>query len=265
MQIFKQNTKMVIEDLKLSLINYRCWLALGIQDVKQRYSRSSIGAFWFTINSIIWILVIGFIFSKLFKTNLQNFLPYFAVGYLFWNFIVISITEGSQIFIVNKELMLNINLPISTHILRVLVRNIIIFFHNIVIIPPLFFFLSVPINYNILWVVVGFLLLIINLFWIIIVCAIISTRFRDFRQILLNFLQIFFYLTPILWYPSLVDNDFRIYLNPFLHLINVVREPILGNTPSTLSIFTCLLLIFFGGIFALNIFKKAILKIQYWL
>jgi ABC-type polysaccharide/polyol phosphate export permease len=107
MQIFKQNTKMVIEDLKLSLINYRCWLALGIQDVKQRYSRSSIGAFWFAINSIIWILVIGFIFSKLFKTNLQNFLPYFAVGYLFWNFIVIYITEGSQIFIVNKELILN--------------------------------------------------------------------------------------------------------------------------------------------------------------
>jgi lipopolysaccharide transport system permease protein len=97
------------------------------------------------------------------------------------------------------------------------------------------------------------------------VCAIISTRYRDFAQILLNLLQISFYLTPILWHPSLVNNDFLIYLNPFLHLINVVRDPILGNTPSTLSILACSLFTFFGGIFALNIFRKTILKIQYWL
>jgi lipopolysaccharide transport system permease protein len=265
MQIFKQNTKMVIEDLKLALISYRCWLALGIQDVKQRYSRSSIGAFWFTINSIIWIMTIGFIFSRLFKTSLTEFLPYFAVGYLFWSFISISITEGAQVFIVNKELILNINLPLSTYVLRVIVRNAIIFFHNIIILPLLFIYLSVPVNYNILWALPAFLLIIINLFWIILVCAIINTRYRDFYQILSNFMQIFFYLTPILWYPSLVDNNSLILFNPFLHLINIVREPLLGNLPSTLSFFLCLLLAFFGYIIALMIYKKTISKIQYWL
>jgi lipopolysaccharide transport system permease protein len=265
MQISSANIKTVIEDLKLSIINYRYCLSLGIQDIKQRYARSPIGALWFAINSAIWILTIGFIFSHLFKTSLTNFLPYFAVGYLIWNFISTCITEGSQTFIANKELILNLNLPLSTYILRVIVRNTIIFFHNIIILPLLFIYLSVPVNYNILWVLPAFLLIVINLLWIILVCAIINTRYRDFYQVLTNLMQIFFYLTPILWYPSLVDNNPVILINPFLHLINIIREPILGNFPSTLSFFFCFFLAFFGFMIAFIVFKKAILKIQYWL
>ena len=151
------------------------------------------------------------------------------------------------------------------YVFRVIVRNIIILFHNIIIIPLLFIYLSVPINYNILWVVPGFLLIIINLFWIILVCAIINTRYRDFGQILGNFIQISFYITPILWYPGLVGDNWLIYINPFFHLINVVREPILGNFPTNLSFFVCLLLTFFGYIIAIMIFRKFIQKIHYWL
>ena len=64
----------------------------------------------------------------------------------------------------------------------------------------------------------------------------LSARFRDIPQIIFSAIQVLFFLTPILWSPDLLRS--RAYLvdwNPFYHLIEVVRAPLLGTAPAALT------------------------------
>ena len=49
-------------------------------------------------------------------------------------------------------------------------------------------------------------------------------------------MQVVFYLTPIMWLPNLLPERAGMYMltfNPFFHLIEIVRAPLLGQLPST--------------------------------
>ncbi len=61
-------------------------------------------------------------------------------------------------------------------------------------------------------------------------------RFRDVSQVISNIIQIAFFLTPIIWQPSQgrVSQEF-ILLNPFYHMIELLRAPLLGHPPTLLN------------------------------
>ena len=63
--------------------------------------------------------------------------------------------------------------------------------------------------------------------------ALVGARFPDFGQ-LLNTISIFlFLLTPIIWYvdtvPASSTRGQLMRLNPFFHMVEIVRAPIMGN------------------------------------
>ena len=64
------------KDILNSLNNYALVVLLGWQDIKQRYRRSYIGPFWFTLSTAIMITGMGLVFSQIFKTSLQEYLPF---------------------------------------------------------------------------------------------------------------------------------------------------------------------------------------------
>ena len=56
------------------------WLHLGWQDIKQRYRRSVLGPFWITIATGTTAVAMGGLYSKLFKLELSEHLPYVTLG-----------------------------------------------------------------------------------------------------------------------------------------------------------------------------------------
>jgi lipopolysaccharide transport system permease protein len=87
-------------------------------------------------------------------------------------------------------------------------------------------------------------------------------------QIVGSVLQVFFYLTPIMWMPSLLPDRaslFLLDLNPFYHLLEIVRAPLLGNAPSYLNWLVSLCLGIVGWIVALIFYGKYKCRIAYWL
>src|SRR5690606_36033047 len=125
-----------------------------------------------------------------------------------------------------------INLPLYTHLMRDLWHETIILAHNVVIIPILLIVLQAGIDWHVILVIPGFLLLVLNLIWISLVLAVLCTRYRDVTQIVQNVMQVLFYLTPIIWNAHLMpDRVSKVILqvNPFFHMLEVMREPILGN------------------------------------
>ena len=74
-------------DIRDGLANWRLWSMLGWNDIHQRYRRSALGPFWITISMAIFIVLLGFIYSKLFHQDIAVYLPYIAMGLITWGFI----------------------------------------------------------------------------------------------------------------------------------------------------------------------------------
>ncbi len=103
------------------------WLHLGWQDIKQRYRRSVLGPFWITIATGATAVAMGRLYSKLFKLELAEHLPYVTLGLIIWNLINASILEGADVFVANEGLIKQLPTPLSVHVYRLVWRQIILF------------------------------------------------------------------------------------------------------------------------------------------
>ena len=62
-------------DIWVAMRNVHVWGALGWHDIRQRYRRSVLGPFWFTLSTFIMIGVLGFLYSQLLKQDIVTYLP----------------------------------------------------------------------------------------------------------------------------------------------------------------------------------------------
>ncbi|WP_448786193.1 ABC transporter permease [Brucella intermedia] len=264
----KEGVSAALADISDALSKYRLALIFGWQDVSQRYRRSRVGAFWLTLNMAVFIGALGMIFGTLFQSHMGQFLPYLCAGVVMWGFISTSLSEGCTTFSSSGGIILQVRLPLFTHIMRVLWRNVIIFGHNIVIFPVVALILGRGFNCYVLLSIPGFLLVCLNLSWLMLILAVLCARFRDMTQVVTNILQVFFYATPIMWMvdtlPDHVSHAF-IDWNPFYHMIQLVRAPLFGEAPATLSwlVMISIAIIGWGG--ALIFFGKYRWRVAYWL
>lgn len=85
-------------DLAAGFRQSELWLLLGWQDIKQRYRRSLLGPLWITIATAVTAVAMGLLYSQLFGNEIDTFLPYVMLGFIFWGFISGSILEGAELF-----------------------------------------------------------------------------------------------------------------------------------------------------------------------
>jgi len=224
------------EDLRAGWRQRALWGYLGWQDIKQRYRRSVLGPLWISISMGVLATGLGVLYAALFQITLHTFLPYVATGLLIWNFISGCILEGSEVFITNEGLIKFLPAPLSLHVYRLVWRQTLFFLHNLVIWLALVLIFPQTISWTLALAVPAFALLMVNGFWVAILAGIIATRFRDIPPIINSVVQLVFYLTPIVWSYQTLANNPRVAerarlaeLNPVMHFLEIVREPMLGE------------------------------------
>lgn len=265
MSFFEKNTG--LDDLVKALKSFHVIRVMGSQDIRQRYKRSRLGPFWITISMAVMITTMGLVFGNLFKTPLHDFLPYLTLGLIIWGFLSSSITEGCDALISAEGIIKQLPVPLHVHVLRVVWKNSIIFMHNIVIFPLVLLSVHKGINWNVLLVIPGFILLAINVSWLLMVASLICARFRDMTQIILSIMQVIFYLTPVIWMPQLLTHRMGFVLlnvNPFYHLIDVVRAPLLGQVPSMTTYCVTAIMAVVGVTFSTLVTSKFKYRVPYW-
>lgn len=214
-----------------SLEALRVATLLALTDIKMLYRRSSLGPLWVTLTLGAQIAVIGLLFSTLFSVDRFNYFLYFGVGLTFWLFLTSTINEGAASLVNSGSLIRQVALPVSTHVLRVILKNLFILGHNFLILIPLFALSSDSIGFSSFLVLPSLLLVVANLVWIALSAAILSARYRDLPPVINGFIVIAFYATPILWEPKQFEGSLvfsLIPLNPFFHLLEIFRQPLLG-------------------------------------
>ena len=147
-------------------------------------------------------------------------------------------------------------------------RNLYIFFHNILIFPFVLLFVQRPVGFEFFWIIPGLILLIANLLWMSTILGTICARFRDLTQIVSSVMQIFFYVTPIIWMPGLLPEKTSVMIldpNPFYHLLEIVRSPLMNTSPTALNWMVSIGCAIFGWAFAILFFNKYRSRVAYWL
>lgn len=241
---------------------------LGWQDVRQRYRRSILGPFWLTISMGVMIGTIGVVFGQIFNSPMKEFLPFLAIGMILWGFVSSIISDGCTSFIAAEGIIKQLPIPLFVHILRTIWRNLLILGHNIIIFPLVLLAVGKPLSLTAFIGIPGFILMLVNLTWISLILGILCARYRDLPQIVGSILQVVFYVTPIMWIPSLLPQRAGLYmldLNPAYHLLEIVRSPLLGQLPTALSWVVSLLLGLIGWGTALAVYSRYKNRIAYWL
>lgn len=259
--------KIALTDIFAAVARYPVPGMLGWQDIRKRYHRSFIGPFWLTIGMGVMIATIGIVFGMIFQSPKAEFLPFLALGIIFWSFISSVITEGCVSFIAAGSIIRQLSMPLFVHIMRVLWRNSLILAHNIIIFPLVLIVMGERLTWLALLSIAGFLLLLANLLWMALILSVLCTRYRDLSPIVKSILRVVFYLTPIIWMPSLVPERAGDYLklNPFYHLLDIVRAPLLGQWPDSLSWNVTIIMAVVGWCMALAFYGGYKHRIAYWL
>ncbi|MDY7576125.1 ABC transporter permease [Actimicrobium sp. CCI2.3] len=255
------------DDVTKSLVRNQLFFMLGWQDVKQRYKRSKVGPFWLTISMGVMILTIGLVFGRIFKTPITEFLPFLTLGLMLWGFIFSCITEGCTSFISSAAIIKQLSVPLPIHVFRVcLWRNDELFGHNCRLhLSGIFMKPVYPIA---LLSLLGILLLVLNVTWMALLLGVMSSRFRDIPQLVQNLFQVIFYLTPIIWMPHLLParaSTLMLDWNPFYHMLEIVRSPLLGIAPSATSWLVSIAIAIIGWLVSLSVYGICRNKIAYWL
>jgi len=110
------------------------------------------------------------------------------------------------------------------------------------------------------------MLVMLNQIWLAIVIGTVATRFRDTVQLVATAVQISMFVTPIMWPLSAIP-DARIIadINPFFHLIELVRAPLLGSAAAPLSWFVVVAMCVVGYGLAALALTRAGRRLVYWL
>jgi len=253
-------------DIVDGLFNVRLWSMIGWRDIKQRYRRSTLGPFWVTLSMALTISGLGLVYGVIFKTELRTYLPYLCLGMITWEFVSKSILDGSTTFLALEGLIKQIRLPLTTHIASTIWRNVVLLAHNSVIYVVVAAIFGLVPGWEVLWLIPGFALVLLNLMWIAMILAILCTRFRDVPLIVQSVVQMLFFVTPVFWSSKqMTDRKVLVHGNPFYHVLELLRGPVLGNAPPLESWVFLLVTLALGGTATFLLFSKFRRRIAYWL
>lgn len=225
------------------------------RDLKVRYKQTFIGVAWAIFQPLITMVVFSVFFGYLAKMPSDD-IPYpifVYVGLLLWQFFSNSLSSISNCLISNKAIITKVYfpriiLPISAAITKfvdfLIASGILVglmFYYGYV--PRLSGFLILP-----LLVFIAFMAALgLGLF-----LAALNVKYRDVGYVLPFFIQLMFFMTPVI-YPASLTGIYSWFLamNPITGVIKAARAALLGNFPINwellgISALACFIMLIFG-------------------
>jgi len=211
--------------------------SMVIRDIRARYIGSFLGVFWSIIHPLTQLMIYYFIFSVVLKIKLgaeyegTNFAIWLVSGLLPWIFFAEVVNRSPQAVLEQSSLIAKTVFPSEVLSLTHLLSAIINHFIGVIIFVVFLLLLGYGINLKI-FLIFPFLLFTgmfaLGISWIL---SSLNVFFRDIGQIIGVFVNIWFFLTPIIYPRYLIPDGLQgLYgLNPILYTIEGYRTAFLGT------------------------------------
>lgn len=204
------------------------------RDIKVRYKQTAIGVMWAILQPFLSMVIFSIFFGGLAKVP-SNGIPYpifVFSGLLFWNYFSTSLTASSNTLVANEAIIKKIYFPRLLLPLSATITPLIDFaLAGVVLVGLMIFYHFTPTLQGVIIFPFLVALTMITASGAGAFLAAINVRYRDVREALPFFIQILFFVTPVIYPTTLVPERFQwlLGLNPMAGIIEAARAGIIGD------------------------------------
>jgi homopolymeric O-antigen transport system permease protein len=239
---------------------------LGWLDIRLRYRGSTLGPLWLTLSTGIMVGALGFLYARIFHTDVQSYLPFLALSIVLWGFLSTVVAESCTAFTESEGVVRAVRIPFFLFAIRVLIRNILVLAHNVLVLVVVDVVFRIWPGWPGLLALPGLLLWGINALALVLLLGTFCARFRDILPIVSSVMQIAFFVSPIIWnQDQLGSGQWILPFNPFFSLLEIVRAPLLGTLPAATIWLSAALYSIVLWVLAWGLFTRARGRIAFWI
>jgi lipopolysaccharide transport system permease protein len=226
---------------------------LTLREVRGKYKRTILGQLWSLANPIATMVIFTFVFSFVFRVNpgvgnpsgLDSYALWLMCGLLPWIFFSGVITAGAGSLLSNAGLIQKVYFPRAVLPISLVIANGYNWMFGMGVLVVVILLAGAFVLPWLPLVLIAMVVLAIFSTGVALVLAIANVYFRDTQYLLTLVIQVWFYLTPVIYPVSLVEKQsaamgpllgtpitfIDIYgLNPMDHFISVFRSLLYDNT-----------------------------------
>lgn len=241
------------------------------RDFKERYVGTGLGQFWYILSPLVMIFVYTVIFSDFMKMKLNiidsayAYSIYLVPGLLAWTSFSTIITRLNNSFSEKANLIKKINVPMYVFQLSIMLTELFVFIISFILAMGFLILVNHNLSFNFLFLFPIMILQTIFAFSLGVIFSLFNPFFRDLREVVPIFLQLWFWMTPIIYMKEMIENKYPLllYYNPFYYFTSTYQEIFLFSRLPSFEKILFLTFLSFGVFFiAIYLYKKMISTIK---
>jgi lipopolysaccharide transport system permease protein len=223
------------------------------RDVKVRYKQTVLGALWAILQPLTTMLIFTYFFGKLARIPTDG-IPYpifFYTGLLLWGYFSGAVTSGANSLLGNTNLITKVYFPRLIIPAAAVGAGLVDFAIASILLIGLLVYYSFPVTLSYLMLLPLVMLTTLFALGMGIWLSSLNVRYRDVRYALAFVIQVWMFISPIIYPATLVPQEWRWVtgLNPLTGLIESFRAALFGKPFPWLALsysagFTIVLLVY---------------------
>jgi ABC-2 type transport system permease protein len=257
-----------LADLRAGLKQWPIWWTLPVERVKANYRRTYLGMLWMTLTTVVFVAGLSLLFGVLMGQDLKTFIPYVAIGFIGFTWMIGMVTGGAAAVTGNAAYIKTTPGPRSVYCLQVVTGPTLQFLHDAIVIVLVIIVFQVTVGWSLIVLPLALALILINgmatAMWLGPLCA----HYRDVGQLVSTVTRVLFFFTPIFWLTTDVTQRQLLAIagwNPLTYFLQIFRSPLLGEWPGLDSLIGALLWTAANVALALWVFARGRTRWAYWL
>lgn len=228
------------------------------RDIKVRYKQTTLGAAWAVIQPLVTMIIFAYFFGKLARVPTEG-VPspiFFYSAVLLWTFFSNGVTSGANSLIGNSNLITKVYFPRLIIPSAAVGAGLLDFAIASILLIGLLVYYGFSVTWTYLMLVPLILLTTLLALGVGIWFSALNVKYRDVRYALPFLIQIWFFVSPIIYPSSLVPEEWRWLpaLNPLTGIIESFRASLFGRPLPWLalgysSVFTLMMLVYSSYMF----------------
>jgi lipopolysaccharide transport system permease protein len=234
--------------------------SLILRDLRLRYRQTLLGIFWTILQPLAPMLVFCFVFYRLFSEFNQS-IPYpifVLAGLVSWLYFSNTVSKAGLSLVNNSYLIGKIYFPRLLLPLSSVLSGAIDFAVGLGLVLLLMIYFGIELNWTIL--LLPFLLALLALLALAIgtIFASVSVIYRDLSNLMPFLLQLWMFLTPIVYPSQAISEKWRwlLKINPLTGIIENIRAVLVGSPLNLGDLVFCLGITLVLSLAAMIIFAR---------
>jgi lipopolysaccharide transport system permease protein len=219
------------------------------QDLQHKYAGTWLGSIWSIVYPLVYIAIFILVFAKIMGAKLAllgldsdeyGYSIYLISGMLPWTYFSVAVLRISTIFLDKAGLIGKVQLPLAQLPLSVIGAELIVFLISLVFFAFFMLWIGFPITWAWLGLIPVILIQSIFIYAIGLILAVLVIFVRDVKEVTNVVVQIWFWLTPIVYVQSIIPENFLWWfnINPVVPLLSMYRTIIIdAHIPAYWTLF----------------------------